>query len=357
MRDLAAFAVLWALGWVLLWRVPVPGAPTGEGRGPASVVVPARDEARNLPHLLSSLVPQLRPGDELVVVDDHSSDTTAEVGRAAGATVLAAPPLPAGWAGKQWACRTGASAATNPTLVFLDADTRLEPDGLDRIVELGGRAGLTSVQPFHLVPRWQERLAAFFNIVGMMGTATCTPFGRRLVTRGAFGPCLATPAADYRRVGGHGAARASVLDDLALAAAYRRAGLPVLVLGGRGTIGFRMYPGGLADLVGGFTKNMATAALAVRPVAALGVAGWLAACTAPLVLATRVPGTLAAACYLAVALQVGLHLRRLGSFGPLVALAYPIALAVFLAVFARSLVVTYGLGRVTWKGRTVPTRR
>ena len=355
MRDLVAFAALWVLGWLLLWRVPTPG-PAPRRAGPVSVIVPARDEAANLPHLLASLVPQLSPHDELLVVDDASSDGTADVAARGGAPVVAAPPLPDGWAGKQWACHTGASLAGGEVLVFLDADTRLAPGGLARIAALGGEAGLTSIQPFHVVPRWSERLAAFFNIVGLMGTAAWTPLGRRLAPRGAFGPCLATRAADYRRAGGHEAARAGVLDDLALAQAYRRVGLPVRVLGGRGTIDFRMYPGGARELLAGFTKNMASGAVAVRPLAALAVAGWLAACAAPLVLALRAPGPVAVACYLAVVLQVGLHLRRLGTFGPLVALAYPVALAFFLAVFLRSLLVTYGRGQVSWKGRTLPTR-
>ncbi|CAA9217186.1 MAG: hypothetical protein AVDCRST_MAG20-431 [uncultured Acidimicrobiales bacterium] len=355
MRDLVVFAALWTLGWGLLWRVPTPGP--ARARGPAvSVVVPARDEAVNLPHLLASLVPQLRPGDEVVVVDDHSQDATAEVAAAGGATVVPAPPLPAGWAGKQWACHTGAVVAVNDLLVFLDADTRIAPGGLARIAAAGAASGLTSIQPYHLVPRWPERLAAFFNIVGMMGSLVCTPLGSRLRPRGVFGPCLATTTGDYWRAGGHEAARSGVLDDVALAAAYRRAGLPVRVYGGRGTIDFRMYPGGLPELVGGFTKNMAAGARAVRPSAAMAVAGWVAACAAPLVLALRLPGPLAALCYLAVAVQVGVHLRRLGSFGPVVALAYPVALVVFLAVFVRSLLATYGRGRVSWKGRSLPTR-
>ena len=355
MRDLAAFAALWTLGWLLLWQVRTPGPAPGQRR-PVSVVVPARDEAAVLPELLASLVPQLGADDELVVVDDHSSDDTAEVAAQVGATVVASPPLPEGWAGKQWACHTGASVAANDVLVFLDADTRIAPGGLDRIAGLGAAEGLTSVQPFHVVPRWSERLAAFFNIVGMMGTVAFTPMGPRLRPRGAFGPCLVTRAADYRLAGGHEAARAGVLDDVALADAYRRAGLPVRVYGGRGTIDFRMYPGGLPDLVGGFTKNMATAATAISPLAALAVAGWLAAAAAPLVLALRLPGPVSVTCYAAVALQVGFHLRRLGSFGPVVALAYPVALALFLLVFARSLFVTYGRGRVSWKGRSLPVR-
>jgi 4,4'-diaponeurosporenoate glycosyltransferase len=354
-RDLVVFAALWTIGWVLLWRVPTPGPAPARDRA-LSVIVPARDEAANLPHLLASLVPQLGPGDEVLVVDDHSQDATAEVAAAGGATVVPAAPLPAGWAGKQWACHTGAEVAGNGLLVFLDADTRIAPGGLARIAAVGAGPGLTSIQPYHLVPRWPERLAAFFNIVGMMGSLVCTPLGRRLRPRGVFGPCLVTPTDDYRLAGGHAAARAGVLDDVALAAAYRRAGLPVRVYGGRGTIDFRMYPGGLPELVGGFTKNMAAGALAVRPPAAVAVGGWVAACAAPLVLALRLPGPLAGVCYLAVAVQVAVHLRRLGSFGPVVALAYPVALVVFLAVFVRSLLATYGQGRVSWKGRSLPTR-
>ena len=135
MSDLVAFVGLWLLGWVLLWRVPVP-AGADPTRPPVSVVVPARDEEANLVVLLGSLVPQVGPGDEVIVVDDQSSDATVEVAHAGGAVVVAAPSLPSGWAGKQWACHTGAERATNDILVFLDADTRIEPGGLDRIASL-----------------------------------------------------------------------------------------------------------------------------------------------------------------------------------------------------------------------------
>jgi hypothetical protein len=94
------------------------------------------------------------------------------------------------------------------------------------VAALAGQPGLTSVQPFHLVPRWSEQLAAFFNVVAMMGTASFTPLGARVRTGAAFGPCLVTSAADYRRAGGHEAAPAGVLDDVALAKTFERAGLP-----------------------------------------------------------------------------------------------------------------------------------
>lgn len=357
--DLVAFLAGWAAGWWLLWRVPVPPhvkpglAPS---RDAVSIVIPARNEGDVLPVLLSSLRPELDAGDEIIVVDDHSHDATAAQARDGGATVVAAPALPPGWVGKAWACHTGADRAARSTLVFLDADTRLAPGGLARLVAgLAASGGLYSVQPWHEVPRPSERLAALFNVVAMMGTAAFTPGRAGRAPVGAFGPCLLTTAADYRTSGGHAAVRGAVLDDLALARRYRAAGLAVTINGGRGTISFRMYPAGLGQLVEGFTKNFAAAAGAIPRRTAALITLWLAALCAPAVLAAAAPA-LGALCYVAAVLQVGAHLRRLGSFGALSAALYPVAVAVFVAVFARSLLATVAFGRVRWKGRELSTR-
>lgn len=355
--DLLAFLLGWGAGWWLLWRIPLPPqVGPGLARPPVTIVVPARNEATTLPVLLASLRPQLVVPDEVIVVDDHSGDTTAATARSGGAKVLPAPPLPAGWRGKAWACHIGAGRARHATLVFLDADTRLAPGGLDRLVTgLSQTGGLYSVQPWHEVPRPGERLAAVFNVVAMMGTAAFTPRRGGRTSVGAFGPCLLTSAADYRRAGGHAAVRSAVLDDLALARRYRATGLAVTIHGGRGTISFRMYPNGLGQLVEGFTKNFALAAGATPLRTTALVTLWLAALCAPAVLAGTNP-VLGAACYAAAAVQLGVHLRRLGSFGAPTAVLYPLSLAVFVAVFARSLVATLALGRVRWKGRELATR-
>ena len=376
--DVVAFVAGWVSGWWLLWTVPVPPLATRRSpaiRPPLSIVIPARDEEAALPVLLTSLHAQLGPGDEVVVVDDDSGDATAAVARAGGAAVVPAPPRPAGWLGKPWACHTGAATATGDLLAFLDADTCVEPGGLDRLVA-GHVAcgGLYSVQPWHLVPRPHERLAALFNVVAMMGTGAFTPAAthrrssrpapspaetpRRCVRRdpvGAFGPCLLTTAADYRAAGGHAAVRGWVLDDLALAERYRARGLAVTVRGGRGVISFRMYPAGLGQLVEGFTKNFAAAARRVRPMTVVLVVAWLVALSTPLALAPEAP-LLAAALYCAAAVQLHVHLRRLGSFGAVTAAVYVVPLACFVAVFARSVAVTALRRRVRWKGRDVPAR-
>lgn len=357
--DLVAFLIGWAAGWWLLWRVPVPPGDDvpASRRGPVSIIVPARDEAAVIAELLASLVGELAEGDELIVVDDHSTDGTATVARSAGARVLVAPEVPEGWNPKSWACQLGAGHAGADHLVFLDADTRLEPGGLARLVATQrSTGGLYSVQPYHVVPRFRERLAAVFNVVALMGTGAFAPRRQGRASTGAFGPCLVTSTEDYHASGGFAAVSGAVLDDLALAGRYRDRGLPVTIHGGRGTIWFRMYPGGLGPLVEGFTKNFASAALAVPRWMVLAVTGWLVALCTPGVLAFSAPGWLAAACYLAAAAQLTWHLRRLGSFGVATALIYPLALAFFIAVFARSLVSTVIRGRVRWRGRDLATR-
>ena len=103
---------------------PVASWPAGDG---ITVVVPARDEAARIGPLLAAVVGA--PGvAEVIVVDDESTDGTADVARSGGATVLTGEPLPAGWGGKAWALQQGLDAASGDWVVFLDADTRPSPD-------------------------------------------------------------------------------------------------------------------------------------------------------------------------------------------------------------------------------------
>ena len=356
--DVALVAVRLAIGVWLLWSLPRLGRLGSFDLDRVSVVVPARNEAAQLPRLLRSLSDTRA---EVVVVDDDSIDGTPSVARSHGATLVSAPPLPEGWGGKAWACDVGARAATRDVLVFVDADVRFAPGALGRVVAaLDERGGLVSVQPFHRPGQPVERLAALFNITSLAATDVATPLGRRRGARGAFGPVLACRREDHERVGGHAVAKGTVVDDVALAAAFREHELPVHVLAGGDDVAFRMYPLGLGQLVEGFTKNLAAGLGAARRTTVLLVVAWLTllvqATVAPVraLLGAGSPAV-AAALYAVVAAQVWWMARRVGRFGPITALAFPLLLVTFLAVFVRSVVAT-ARGSVSWRGRRLATR-
>ena len=342
---LIVFVLQWAVAWALLWRVPTPRRTRASTDRPA-VIIPARNEADNLGRLLPSLA---GADAEVIVVDDGSTDGTGEVASAHGATVVEPGEPDPGWTGKAWACAAGARASSASRLVFLDADVVVEPGGLDRVLaEHDDVGGLVSVQPWHAVERPYEQLSAPFNLVGMLSIDAFTPWGRRLRPTGAFGPCLVIDRSDYDEAGGHGheSVRGAVLDDVALARAVQRTGRRVTVLGGRGSLRFRMYPHGLESLVEGWTKNIAGGAAGTRPLTFILVFAWITGAWA---------AVLHPVVYLAYAFQIALLLRRIGSFSPLVAIAYPVPLLFFLGVLVHSSWLTIGHREVAWRGRRVRT--
>jgi hypothetical protein len=349
---IAAAAVALVLGAALLGRMRGLAPATARSWPAVSVIVPARDEAASLPALLASLA-SLRPAAaEVIVVDDGSTDATAAIARAAGASVEQPADPPAGWIGKSWACWCGARRATGDVLVFLDADVTLAADGLGRAVA-AHRDGLLSVQPFHRTERASESLSAPFNVVSAMGSGAFALVGSAGAAT-AFGPCLVTRRSDYFAVGGHAAVAGDVVEDIALAQRYRAHGLPVECRAGGTSVSFRMYPGGVRALVEGWTKNLAAGARSARrvPVAAAVVAVVAAFVVAGGAVTHRdLP---AAAAYAAIAVGARGALRRLGRFRWWAWALYPLPLLFFVAVFTRSLWRTHVRRSVSWRGRTIP---
>jgi 4,4'-diaponeurosporenoate glycosyltransferase len=379
---IAYTAALLLPGSFCLWRLQrCRPAEAGSGRGAArrpyrhrvSVIIPALNEERRLGPLLQSLGRQTRRADEILVADDGSMDGTAELARRLGARVVTAPAKPAGWVGKNWACWTGAGAAAGGVFVFLDADVRLADDGLQRLLaERDSRGGVVSVQPYHAVEGLVERLSAICNVVVMGSLGAFTPFGGCMRSAGGFGPCLVVSRHDYRTVGGHRAVRDRVVEDMAFGDAARRQGLPVACLAGRGCVDFRMYPDGFPAMVEGWSKGMATGSGGSPPLVRGLMIAWITGCTSSVILLAMGIAALVGAghagpadvafgvwtvgIYALYAGQAWWMLRRIGSFGPVTALAFPLPLAFFHAVFARSLWLAKFRGNVTWRGLQVSVR-
>jgi len=351
--------VRWLLGWLLCLRMPVLPAGTRRGTATVSVLIPARDEATTLPHLLAALKLQTFQPLEVIVIDDHSSDATGSLARAAGVTVVEPPPLPPHWCGKTWALHQGVGASRGELLVFLDADTEPQPAFLESLVAAWDDVGgLVSVQPYHRTERPYEQLSVLFNLVGLMAV----PMGRNVAV--AFGPAMATSRADYARSGGHAAVADKVVEDWFLAHHFQQAGLPVSAWIGGHQIAYRMYPGGLGDMVIGFGKNFATAAGEVRLAWMLGVLLWISGlfwaawCLPASLLGWPMVGERALLpnllFYAAFALQMMVITRRVGRFD-WINLVFPIPVLFFLGVFLLA-ILNLERGQVSWKGRTFRTR-
>jgi 4,4'-diaponeurosporenoate glycosyltransferase len=368
---LSVTLALWAAGFLLLPRLRRCGGGAGRALASAvSVIIPARNEEEKLPTLLGSLASQSLKPHEIIVVDDGSTDRTAEIARQHGATLVASQRLPEGWRGKTWACHQGAQAATGDLLLFLDADTWFESDGLGKVlsgwesryvVQPSGcqtvedrlkpalqtedgpwPGGAFSLGPFHAVRKGYENLSLFFNFNMAVGT----------VPDGLFGQMLLVDRASYQRVGGHEVVKGRTLENFFLAQQFREASIPTRSATGRGVFSFRMYPGGLRELIEGWTKGFAAGAgQTPRGVLLLVVAWMIGLMLAPVGWAVTGDALRWGAAYLLCAAQVGWFSQQLGSFRWFTALLYPVPLIFFFAVFARS--VMRSGKQVTWKGREI----
>ena len=198
-----------------------------------SVLIPARNEEQNLPATLASLLANRGVEFEVVVLDDHSTDRTAEIVRAFAAKdsrvrLELAPVLPAGWCGKQHACHVLAQRANHPWLVFMDADVRLAPDALARMTGfmVQRNVALASGVPYQELGTFSERL--LLPLIHFVLLGYLPMFMMRWTRRAGFsagcGQLFIAQAEAYHASGGHAGIRATLHDGVKLPRLFRRAG-------------------------------------------------------------------------------------------------------------------------------------
>ncbi|MBL8625016.1 MAG: glycosyltransferase [Myxococcales bacterium] len=358
----AAVGSLGAVVWHWrLWQLSARAAAPPVAPPRVSIVVPARDEAHNLPRLLASLAVLDPPAHQVIVVDDHSTDGTGDLARAAGATVVVPPPLPPGWLGKAWACHAGAAVATGDLLLFTDADTVHGPASLAHAVARleADRADLVSAIPRHRAARTWERLQGVFQVLLLIACragSAATDGARRF----SIGQYLLFRRAAYERIGGHVAVKDVIAEDLHLAAR-------VIATGGRfalctepGVVEVRMYPEGVGGFVRGWRRSFrdGMAAAGAGGVAELiAVIGWLGGVPLAMLaaLATGAWPMLAAwsAAYLATAAAIAIAQRRIGALPWWGALAFPLGVAAFVAISGLAAWDRLRGAPVRWRGRSV----
>ncbi|GMK42295.1 glycosyl transferase [Paenibacillus sp. CCS19] len=345
-----------AAGFVLFRRRTVPVSRLGPVvSGKLSIIIPARNEERNLPHLLQSLQLQTYESIEIIVVDDCSEDGTRAIAESFGVRVIANTEPPEGWTGKNWAVWNGYLQATGDLIAFLDADVRLSPHAVKSLLAARERTGgVISVVPYHEAVRFYERLALIPNLLGLF--AFTSPFERSNPKKGLYGSCIVTSRAHYEQARGHEGIKGELLDDLNLGAQFMQAGIPVMNYIGYGMVSFRMYPGGIRSEVEGFSKGAVLSTSKLSGWTTLLVAVWfvglLAAEAAPFLLGTTWAMPFAAG-YLVYTAQLYGFLHYTGKFGYWMPVVHMLSTVFFLYIMLYSAYQVVFHGQVAWKGRRV----
>jgi 4,4'-diaponeurosporenoate glycosyltransferase len=181
-------------------------------------------------------------------------------------------------------------------------------------------------------------------------------------THGSFRPLQPVFPGGLLCRGGHAKVQGEVLESLGLAKEFQKKNLRVRCYGGKGTISFRMYPGGIRSMIEGFGKGFGTGAQAVAPGILFMAVGWVTGGVGifrhtihSLTAGDSAWFLQAGVLYLLYLLQVHWMLRRIGNFGFLTALLFPLPLLFFVGVFALSFIRIFYKGKVQWKGREVKT--
>jgi glycosyltransferase involved in cell wall biosynthesis len=231
-----------------------------------TVIVPARNEEACLAACLESLVRQseeifeLGKDWELIVVDDHSTDRTAEIARGfAGVTVMKAAKLETGWTGKANAIWTAARQARGRWLLFTDADTLHEPGNLHRAMHeaVKHQVGMLSYSPRQIVSGIMQRSLmplVFCELALAYPPAKVSDPNQRIAA--ANGQFLLVERESYRRLGGHPSVADKVLEDVELAFVAKRRKVGLRFRYADDAVSTRMYRS-TAAMVEGWTKNLA----------------------------------------------------------------------------------------------------
>lgn len=268
--------LLWTLPWIVPPVVTLVRsldsrsldeyAETVESDAPlVSIVIPARNEARNIERCAGSVLATNYPNIEVIVVDDHSMDHTGDIARRIAARderlrVIVPPDLPAGWFGKQWACASGARAAHGSLLCFTDADTTHAPDLLSRAVNgLRARgADLLTVAGTQEMHGFWERIVQpqLFALLSVRyGGTERVSQTKRPADAIANGQFILVRRSTYDTMDGHERVRDVVAEDLSMAQEWVRAGKRIALLTGVDQLSTHMYAG-YRELVAGWRKNV-----------------------------------------------------------------------------------------------------
>ena len=327
-----------------------------------SVIIPARDEERTIARTVRAFLAQTYPALEIIVVNDRSTDRTAEILISIDdprLIVIHGEEPPAGWLGKPWALHQGSKRATGGLLLFVDADVIYEAEAVAAAVAAreDRDAPMIALMPhFEMHGFWEHvvmpNLAVFaFTFLPLwLGNRTRFVW---FAVGGGTGNLVTREA--YDAAGGHEALKTAVVDDVGLARLLRRRGMRTEAVLASEMVSVRMYHG-LGEIVSGFTKN-AFAVFSRSYAVALLFLG-LAVVFHLLPYALALTGNA-----LAIAAVALITLTRLILFASLryridnALFGHPLMIGTWCVILLRSMWVTGIRRRLHWRGRDYDARR
>ncbi|HEY5779091.1 MAG TPA: glycosyltransferase family 2 protein [Terrimicrobiaceae bacterium] len=228
-----------------------------------SVLIPARNEEANIAPAVRSILESTDTDIEVIVLDDDSTDRTAEIVREIAkadhrARIETAPPLPAGWCGKQHACHVLSRLASHPLLIFLDADVRLKRGAVARMAAFMEQSGaaLASGVPEQETRSFSERLLVpliHFVLLGFLPIGRMRTDGKPAFGAGC-GQLFVALREAYEACGGHGAIRSTLHDGPKLPRVFRAAGFHTDLFDATDIAVCRMFSTG-GDVWRGLARN------------------------------------------------------------------------------------------------------
>ena len=264
-----------------------------------SVLIPARNEEENIQRCLESILVQDYPNFEVLVLDDNSTDRTAEiVGGIAESDsrvqLIRGKPLPDGWAGKCYACHQLSQNARGSWLLFIDADTRSRSHMIRSTLQLAilNKAAMLSGFPRQHVSGITQKIVIpilfYFFVMSWFPLWLFHSWKKPGPTL-AIGQFLLFRREDYMGIGGHVSVKSRIMEDVWFGIEMHRNGCRILSVDLSGVLTTKMYTN-MGQMAEGCIKWFYSVA-ALSPLAIVGsvliayiffLAPFYWACTRPL---------------------------------------------------------------------------
>lgn len=275
------FALFYLLATALIFirnrfdLTPLCSEPESEGMPKISVCIPARNEEETIGELLESLSNQTWSNYSVHVLDDQSTDRTHEIAASYQRKypdkffVHSGEDKPDDWLGKPWACQQLSKKSDGEILVFLDADTDVQPVILQHTVYSINHYNLDMLTVWprqKLVSFWEQTVipVVFYTLLTLLPSIYVYRIPRWMPSKlrkkmapkfaAACGQCLAFKRDVYEEIGGHESVKNQVVEDVELAKVIKENGYTLRMFNGIGSIACRMYDNE-TEIFQGLRKN------------------------------------------------------------------------------------------------------